>query len=69
MPETRPTTTRDENAQSGHAHEQHGLHFERYFSTEGVHPFDQVEWELRAATISNEKGEKIFEQKDVEIPK
>ena len=47
----------------------HGLKFQRYFSKPGVHPFDEVEWELRTAVISNEKGEKIFEQKDVEIPK
>jgi ribonucleoside-diphosphate reductase alpha chain len=46
-----------------------GLKFQRYFSKPGVHPFDEVEWELRTAVISNEKGEKIFEQKDVEIPK
>ena len=42
-----------------------GLRFQRYFSKPGVHPFDEVEWELRTALISNEKGEKIFEQKDV----
>jgi ribonucleoside-diphosphate reductase alpha chain len=46
-----------------------GLRFERYFTKPGIHPFDEIEWELRTATISNEKGEKIFEQKDVEIPK
>jgi ribonucleoside-diphosphate reductase alpha chain len=46
-----------------------GLHFERYFTKEGVHPFDELEWELRTAVISNDKGEKIFEQKDVEIPR
>ena len=46
-----------------------GLKFQRYYTKPGVHPFDEVEWELRNATISNEKGEKIFEQKDVEIPK
>jgi ribonucleoside-diphosphate reductase alpha chain len=46
-----------------------GLHFERYFTTPGVDPFDAVEWELRHAVISNEKGEKVFEQKDVEMPK
>jgi len=49
--------------------EQHGLHFERYFTRDGVHPFDEIEWELRTAIISNDRGEKIFEQKDVEIPK
>ncbi|HCA80601.1 MAG TPA: vitamin B12-dependent ribonucleotide reductase [Bacteroidetes bacterium] len=46
-----------------------GLRFQRYYTKPGVHPFDEVEWELRTATISNEKGEKVFEQKDVEIPK
>ncbi len=46
-----------------------GLTFERYFTTAGVHPFDQVEWELRTAVIANERGQKVFEQKDVEIPK
>ena len=49
--------------------ERSGLTFQRYFTKPGVHPFDEVEWELRTAVISNEKGEKIFEQKDVEIPK
>src|SRR3989337_2004921 len=46
-----------------------GLTCQRFFTAPGVHPFDQVEWELRTAVISNEKGERIFEQKDVEIPK
>jgi ribonucleoside-diphosphate reductase alpha chain len=49
--------------------EKRGLRFERYFTQRGVHPFDEVEWEKRTAIISNEKGEKIFEQQDVEIPK
>ncbi|MBI4417519.1 MAG: vitamin B12-dependent ribonucleotide reductase, partial [Ignavibacteriales bacterium] len=46
-----------------------GLTFQRAFTKPGVHPFDEVEWEFRTAIISNEKGERIFEQKDVEIPK
>ncbi len=46
-----------------------GLHFERYYTEPGVDPFDTVEWELRDAVISNEKGEKVFEQKGVEMPK
>ncbi|HEY5615240.1 MAG TPA: vitamin B12-dependent ribonucleotide reductase, partial [Bacteroidota bacterium] len=48
---------------------QRGLKFQRFFTKPGVHPFDEIEWELRTAVISNEKGEKIFEQKDVEFPK
>ena len=41
----------------------------RVFSTEGVSPFDQVEWELRTAAIKDEKGRVLFEQTDCEIPK
>jgi ribonucleoside-diphosphate reductase alpha chain len=52
-----------------HAAEKHGLRFERYFTKRGIHPFNEIEWELRTAIISNDRGEKIFEQKDVEIPK
>ena len=46
-----------------------GLEFPRYFTRPGVDPFDEVEWELRAAVIGNEKGEVVFEQRDVEIPR
>jgi len=41
---------------------------QRFFTKPGVHPFDEVAWELRSATIANERGETIFEQRDVEIP-
>jgi len=46
-----------------------GLRLDRYFTQAGEDPFDAVEWELRQASISNESGETIFEQADVEIPK
>ncbi len=46
-----------------------GLTFGRFFTKQGIHPFDEIEWEMRTAVITNEKGEKIFEQKNVEIPK
>src|SRR5687767_15496665 len=46
-----------------------GLEYERFFSAEGVDPFDEIEWELRSAVIGSEKGEVVFEQRDVEIPK
>ena len=45
-----------------------GLELERYFTTAGVDPFDTVDWEPRSAKISNEKGEAVFEQTDVEMP-
>ena len=46
-----------------------GIGFLRFFSREGIDPFDEVEWEVRAAVIASEKGETVFEQRDVEIPK
>jgi ribonucleoside-diphosphate reductase alpha chain len=46
-----------------------GLTFKRYFTKEGVHPFDEIEWELRDAVIPNFKdGGNAFEQRDVEFP-
>jgi len=45
-----------------------GLHIERRFTTAGIHPFDEVRWEQRTASIANEKGELVFEQKDCEVP-
>jgi len=49
--------------------QKHGLTFRRYYTKPGIHPFDMIEWERRTAVITNEKGEIIFEQKDVEVPK
>ncbi|HTM24026.1 MAG TPA: vitamin B12-dependent ribonucleotide reductase [Vicinamibacterales bacterium] len=46
-----------------------GLEYERYFATDGIDPFDEVEWDLRSAIIGSEKGEVVFEQRDVEIPR
>ena len=46
-----------------------GLEFPRYFTRPGVDPFDEVEWELRSAIIGNEKGQVVFEQRDVEMPR
>jgi ribonucleoside-diphosphate reductase alpha chain len=46
-----------------------GLTFERFFTKPGVPPFDEVEWEVRTASIQNDKGQTIFEQRNVEAPK
>ncbi len=46
-----------------------GLEFPRFFTTAGVDPFDQVEWELRDAVIGGDKGQVVFEQRQVEVPK
>ncbi len=46
-----------------------GLTIRRVYSDASVSPFDALEWELRTASITSEKGEVIFEQKNVEVPK
>jgi len=55
-----PTTAQDTSA--GEA-----LSVRRLFTTSGIHPFDEVQWELRDARIGH--GDRVaFEQTDVEFP-
>src|SRR5271170_996692 len=46
-----------------------GLTFRRLFTKPGVPPYNEVEWELRTAQITDSQGGMIFEQKNVEVPK
>jgi ribonucleoside-diphosphate reductase alpha chain len=46
-----------------------GIVVKRFFTKPGIHPFDEVEWELRTAAIQNEKGQTVFEQRNVEVLK
>jgi ribonucleoside-diphosphate reductase alpha chain len=46
-----------------------GLSIRRVYSDPSVSPYEAVEWELRTAAITSEKGETIFEQRNVEVPK
>jgi ribonucleoside-diphosphate reductase alpha chain len=57
------------NTQPSESMSSPGLEFERFFSREGIDPFDEIEWELRSAVIGNEKGQIVFEQRDVEMPR
>jgi hypothetical protein len=46
-----------------------GIEFPRYFTTKleaGKTPYDEIQWETRTASIGNDKGSVIFEQRDVE---
>jgi len=45
-----------------------GLKVHHFFSTEGVHPFEQLDWEIRSAKITAGDGQTIFEQNDIEMP-
>ncbi|WP_233162857.1 vitamin B12-dependent ribonucleotide reductase [Glycomyces salinus] len=45
------------------------LSIERVFTTEGVHPYDEVEWERRDVVMTNWRdGSVNFEQRGVEFP-
>lgn len=51
------------------APEQAGIGIRRHFTTEGVHPYDELEWETRDARITNYRdGSVAFEQLGVEFP-
>ena len=46
-----------------------GLDFQRRFTDGKVSPYDAVEWDRRTALIGNDKGQVIFRQENVEVPK
>src|SRR5260370_2497410 len=54
---------------NGHGSKARGLHFGRVFTPPGSHAFDLVAWARRTAPITGEKGQVVFEQKDVEVPR
>jgi len=60
--ETEPETVQSNNDES------EGIKVEHFFSSEGVHPFDELEWETRSAKIASDSGEAIFEQDNIEMP-
>ena len=48
-----------------------GVEFPKYFTARlegGRTPYDEIQWETRNATIGNDKGSIIFEQRDVLVP-
>jgi ribonucleoside-diphosphate reductase alpha chain len=68
MPQTSPTA-RPEPQDASETSRGRGLKFERWFTSPAAHPFDEVEWERRSAVITNDKGQVVFEQKGVEVPR
>jgi ribonucleoside-diphosphate reductase alpha chain len=63
IPVQSPTTA------EGNPRRRTGLGFRRLFTKPGSSPYAEVEWELRTASIQNEKGQTIFELRNVEVPK
>jgi ribonucleoside-diphosphate reductase alpha chain len=60
--------TKPKNDVNTNAAEPKGLRIEHFFSTKGVHPFEQLQWETRSAKITNDAGDAIFEQNNIEVP-
>src|SRR5271155_4258120 len=48
---------------------QRGLEFRRLFTDGSISPYDKVEWEKRTALIGNDKGQTIFRQEGIAVPK
>ena len=64
-------SARDELKRSLPIAQRTGIEFPRYFTAkldDGKTPYDEVSWELRTASIGNDKGAVIFEQRDIEVP-
>ncbi len=68
MAETRMALNANSQAEQTTQHGT-GLEFHRKFTDGKVSPFDKVEWERRTALIGNDKGQVIFRQENVEVPK
>src|SRR5688500_6641603 len=63
MPQTPSSTADITTRRTGQ-----GVTVERRFTEPGVHPFDQIEWEIRDAIIGDPESP-AFEQRGVEFPK
>src|ERR1700751_984153 len=69
MPELKTATESTTPAVQTPKKKPSGLSFRRFFTKPGVSPYNEVEWDLRLAQITDAQGGVIFEQKDVEVPK
>jgi ribonucleoside-diphosphate reductase alpha chain len=59
----------DQNGPNSVASASERIGLNRWFTIEGVHPDDELEWERRSVVITNAiDGSTVFEQHDVEFP-
>jgi ribonucleoside-diphosphate reductase alpha chain len=68
MAETRTALNGTTHTEPG-ARRATGMEFQRRFTDGQVSPFERVAWERRTALIGSEKGQVIFRQENVEVPK
>jgi ribonucleoside-diphosphate reductase alpha chain len=66
---SRPRAPRPAVVDSARRPKVEGLKFARTFSHPTIAPFDEMEWEMRTAEITDDAGKSIFKQEDIEVPK
>ncbi|MBA3386513.1 MAG: vitamin B12-dependent ribonucleotide reductase [Chthoniobacterales bacterium] len=62
-------TARPRSKRRGGKKREAGLRFDRVFSDAKTAPFDQIEWEKRTAEITDDSGNVIFKQENIQVPK
>ena len=68
-PATAPGRGRRAGRTGGERRQGQGLTIERVYTTEGVHPYDEVTWQRRDVVMTNWRdGTVNFEQRGVEFP-
>src|SRR5438132_8123111 len=65
----KPRKSSDRRSDRAQKKKNGGLRFERVFSDAAMKPFDKIEWEHRTAEITDDSGQIIFKQENVEVPK
>ena len=65
---SRNVSDKDVSGSSGKGDSAKGLKIARVFSDPNRSPFDQVTWEKRSVAITDEAGQVVFEQHDVQVP-
>lgn len=65
-PEKTPPRHTSNNCNNGLRH--HEWKIERHFTKATLHPYDEIEWDVRDARITNSKGDSVFEQCGIEVP-
>jgi len=65
----RPSTTAGFIPKKFDAGKAPGLKIDRFYTEAGEDVWGTVEWEKRSAIITGEKGDVVFEQRDIDVPR
>ena len=65
---TKPKVTSTKRGGLAKGKKRKGVKVDRVFSIAKTSPYDEKEWDLRTAEITDEAGNIIFKQENVEVP-